>query len=568
MATTYTVPLAGPQNSFTNDQNYDVDIKQLYDDFIGAVDAIRSHVSVQNNPSIQGITSSIASNTPSNLVVDKDPQESRCHAFFRLLGLPVTDGKVLYSPGIDIPNNSNKTSVTAKIEIAKKVFKVPGMQILFDTREKIPRDFAAIFADQDVDATTLAMTLAEPREMNASTKNVKTGAFPDASLNNQSYINTMTTRFIVSAGVLPEDEQPDVGAPPGGISANRKHILFPFTVDPRIDFNVFPKRNTLAVPFLADKNQTKLTDGVYLTRPYIEKVCRDRFSGNNVTLSLGSHTQSIIQNIKNLPFIKDDALIKQAFGTSNNSTYTSEAVQFANYINSMRSILQQLNDAIHTIYPVLAADPKSNGVAQYNWMPIPNKQGPEYGSTTQDLLVQENDSRNTDQDLHIIKMIYSQALTNISNKLATLQIVDIGGAAFDGTEPTPDQNSTTANGDLTQQQITSAQNDRSSLTNAANAAIQTIEIIMGEFSGLGLIDVLVICATFWLVKPSTLLSLLDDTAINRMVTNAHLNSSDVLNRKNGVAQVGTALVDFQNTVKQVYDLCQQLWDDIRGSNGT
>lgn len=568
MPTTYTVPLAGPQNSFTNDQNYDVDIKQLYNDFIGAVDAIRSHVSVQNNPSIQAITSSIASNTPSNLVVDKDPQESRCHAFFRLLGLPVTDGTVLYNPGIDIPNNSNQAAVTAKIKIAEKVFKVPGMQILFDTREKIPRDFAAIFSDQDVDGSTLAMTLAEPRDMNASTKNVAVGTFPDTSLNDQSYINTMTTRLIVSAGVLPEDDQPDVGAPPSGISANRKHILFPFTVDPRIDFNVFPKRNTLAVPFLADKTQTKLTDGVYLTRPYIEKVCRDRFSGTNATLSLGTYTQGIIQNIKNLPFIQDDALIQQAFGSSNNTTYTSEAVQFANYINSMRSLLQQLNDAVHTVYPVLAADPSSNGVAQYNWSPVTNSQGPEFGSTTQDLLSQENDPRNTEQDLHIIKLIYSQALTNISNKLATLQTADIGGAAFDGTEPTPDQNSTTANGDLTQQQITSAQNDRTNLTNAANSAIQTIEIIMGEFSGLGLIDVLVICSTFWLVKPSSLLSLLDDTAVNRMVTNASLNSPDVVSRQKGGAQVNAALIDFQTTVKQVYDLCQQLWDDIRGSNGT
>ena len=66
-----------------DDQSYDVDIDKIYQNFIQEIDNYRSET-------------------------DGEKTESRCHAFYRILGLPVCDKKNIYSPGFDKPNNSNK----------------------------------------------------------------------------------------------------------------------------------------------------------------------------------------------------------------------------------------------------------------------------------------------------------------------------------------------------------------------------------------------------------------------------------------------------------------------------
>lgn len=539
-----------------DDQNYDVDINKIYQNFIVEIDKIRSHVSVQDNPSLQKITTLNTTTNTININVDKNVQESRCHAFYRLLGLPVTDGETLYSPGLDIPNNGNQTITGNKTTIAQKLFQnVPGIENLLNAREQIQRNFLSLFSLQDVDAMVLAMSLQDIRPLTISLSKIN-GIF-DKELNNQTYASKLTERLI------------PVVQNNGNFSTNvkvqRQHILIPFIVDPRIDLSVTPKRNRLAVPFLQDKSQTKLTDNVYLKRPYIEKVCRDRFDTSSKVATLGTHTQEIINNIKNNPFIKGNELIQQAYNP--NVAITSETVQFTNYFNAIRSVLNKLYESVRKVTPVLAADPNSNGEASFNWTPIPNTSGPEKGSSTRDLLSgQASDPSNTSKDLDIINLLYSQALANISNKLTTLQNVDLGGFAFDGTELTPDQNSSDSMGDLTQPQITMYQNQRTNETSAANDAIRTIEIIMGEFSGLGLLDILVISAAFWVVDKKDLLGMLDDIAIKRMLLNPNLQASEVTDRLSNGSNIGTSLLNFQNKVKEIFDICDSLYEQIKSEN--
>lgn len=539
-----------------DDQNYDVDINKIYQNFIVEIDKIRSHVSVQDNPSLQKITTLNTTTNTININVDKNVQESRCHAFYRLLGLPVTDGETLYSPGLDIPNNGNQTITGNKTTIAQKLFQnVPGIENLLNAREQIQRNFLSLFSLQDVDAMVLAMSLQDIRPLTISLSKIN-GIF-DKELNNQTYASKLTERLI------------PVVQNNGNFSTNvkvrRQHILIPFIVDPRIDLSVTPKRNRLAVPFLQDKSQTKLTDNVYLKRPYIEKVCRDRFDTSPKVTTLGTHTQEIIDNIKNNPFIKGNQLIQQAYNP--NVAITSETVQFTNYFNAIRSVLNKLYESVRKVTPVLAADPNSNGEASFNWTPIPNTSGPEKGSSTRDLLSgQASDPSNTAKDLDIINLLYSQALANISNKLTTLQTVDLGGFAFDGTELTPDQNSSDSMGDLTQPQITMYQNQRTNETSAANDAIRTIEIIMGEFSGLGLLDILVISAAFWVVDKKDLLGMLDDIAIKRMLLNPNLQASEVTDRLNNGSNIGNSLLNFQNKVKEIFDICDSLYEQIKSEN--
>jgi len=548
----------GPQDAFNENQNYDVDINKIYQDFVVEIDKMRSNVSVQNNPSLQSITAFNTSTSPANVKIETTPQESRCHAFYRLLGLPVSDGDSLYCPGFDQPNNSDQQLAAHKITIAGNLLEDPILSVI-NIRETVPRSYLSIFALQDVNAMALAMSSAEVRFFQAPLTSL-TGAF-DANLNHQIYTSNITQRLINNVHAS------DGYTLPTNINSfiQRFHILSPFIVDPRIDFNVYPKRNTIAVPFLADKSQTKLTENVYLKRPYIEKVCRDRFDASNTTAKLGPSLADIASNIKANPFFQDNSLIQSAF---NLDKITGATVQFANYFNAIRSTLKQLYKAIQTVRVVMAADPNSNNAAKYNWTPIPDKSGPEFGSTTRDLFSQQfNDPHNTKYDWSIIGVIYQQQLTSISNKLTTQQDVDIGGFAFDNIELTPDQNSTDALGDTNAAPIDTSQSERQSLTDAANEALKTIEIITGEFSGLGLIDIFVISAAFWIMDKTFLISLLDTIAVNRMITNANLQDPIALQAKNEpIHSPLDAIGNFQSQVLQIYQVVDLLWIQIQTQN--
>lgn len=550
-----TIKDAGPQEAYVDNQNYDVDIEKIYNNFIVEIDKIRSHVSVQNNPSLNDITTAKASQTPTNINVDQVPQESRCHAFYRLLGLPVTDGVSMYTPGYDKNNNSNKTINDSKLKIAQKLFENKKVKNLLDTKENSPRDYAAIFSNQDVNSIILTMSLAEVRPINASFNKI-VGIF-DTDENHQKYDCALAQRL--QSTITYNSKVADK------VSKNRSHILTPLIVDPRIDFNVYPKRNMLAVPFLKDKSDTILSDGIYLKRPYIEKVCRDRLDTRPKVVTLGTATQGIIDNIKTNPFIKDNALIQKAFDPAH---ITSETTQFANYFNSIRSVLVRMYESVNKLTPVLAADPFSNGTAAYNWMPIPSKTGPEGGCTTRDLLSdQSDDPNNTFLDKELLKLLYAQGLANISNKLTSVQDPDVGSFAFDGTELTPDNNSSDSMGDLIQSPIDSLVNDRKNFTDAANDAARTIEIILGEFSGLGLLDILVISSAFWVTDKKDLLGLLDDIAINRMLQYPYLQATEVKDRQANGPLIGDSLLNFQTRIKEIYDICSQLWLQIQVENG-
>lgn len=548
------MPIKEAPVQVADDQNYDVEIDKIYQNFIIEIDKIRSHVSVQDNPSLSVVITANVSQAPTNITVEQTPQESRCHAFYRLLGFPITDGTDLYSPGFDKLNNSDLNKTSVKNKIAINLFNIPKIKDLLDSRENDPRKFLSLFSVQDVDAMVLGMSLQDIRSLTSLSK--VSGAL-DSDLSHQSYVNDLGNRL--KNTVINNNNHatsPMIG--------NRRHILAPFIVDPRIDESITPKRNRLAVPFLADKSETKLTDNIYLKRPYIEKVCRDRLDTTPKITTLGQRTIDIINSIKSNDFISGNAIIQKAFDPNN---ITANTIQFANYFNAIRSVLCKLYESVRKVSLVLAADPKSNGQAHFNWTPIPNKFGPEKGSTTRDLITgQSSDPSNTPNDSQIINLLYTQGLNNISNKITTLQTADLGGFAFDGTELTPDQNSSDSFGDQIQSPITMYQNMRKDETDDANEAIRIIEIIMGEYSGLGLLDILVISSAFWVSDIKDILGMLDDTAIDRMLVVPNLQAAEVKARKTNGANVSDSLQNYQNKVKEIYDVCDQLYLQIKSEN--
>ena len=111
---------------------------------------------------------------------------------------------------------------------------------------------------------------------------------------------------------------------------------------------------------------------------------------------------------------------------------------------------------------------------------------------------------------------------------------------------------------------------RASTTSAAETALKTIEIIMGEFSGLGLADILAIYTALWTIDLDALVSMLDDEAFDRMYQFfPQLHCPNVVARAvsgTPVLDIITVLNQFEQKVKEIYSIMDKLLLDRLNNN--
>lgn len=506
------------QDARKEDQNFDIDIIKVYQNFILEIDSLRS-------------------------TKDKNLKESRCHAFYRLLGLPVSDGNEMYSPGFDKPNNNDTSTNNKKTRIATSINK--KMLSLMNDRENEPRKYLSIFSLQDVNATLLAVSSVEPRLFSASF--LKSTDFFDTNKDNQSYVIETVNRLYTEI-------QDTSSARATNILPTRYHFLKPLLVNSEIDNNVTPAKNRIAVPFLKSKSETKLNDNDYLKRPFIEKICRDRFNASSQTQNSGTYITDIINSIKNNSQINNSILIKSLNPSS------IEQIQFTNNLNIIRSMLGKLSKAIDDVNSVLNADPNNKNQPDYNWYPIPDKFGPEIGASTRELDQQIDNPHNTKKEKNLLDVQFQELIDDINNKFSQQTKVDLGGFAFDNSSFTPDVNSSDSLGNNKNSSLQYGLKTRQEICEKANEGLKQIEIIMGEFSGLGLCDILAITTALWIVDRDVLLNLLDDTAVTRMQEDKSLKV-DAFTRN-----VPDSLQKFETKVKEIFELMDKLYQDIRSQN--
>jgi len=81
------------QASYQDIQNFDIDIDKIYNDFILAIDKVRSYnntSSISSQSAISFFQSKNLSKLRSSVSTEITPQESRCHAFLRIIDLVLT----------------------------------------------------------------------------------------------------------------------------------------------------------------------------------------------------------------------------------------------------------------------------------------------------------------------------------------------------------------------------------------------------------------------------------------------------------------------------------------------
>lgn len=525
-----------PQNQYYDDQDVlSVDFDQLYSSFITSIDNLRSHFNALA-PNSQDL------NTPQY-------QESRCHTFYRMIGFPiVSDVSNFHSPGFDPNLNTDMSSSSSYAAIDKAVANNSAITGQFQSREQLVNDFSKLFSNGGVNAQASMLGSVFIRSFKSQFSGTPSLTQDPSQI---QIVNERVSEIVSFYGAQSFDPTVNAGSYP---ILTTRHFLKPFIIDPRIDATIRPIKNKICAPFLKDKSQTKIfsssTVSDNLQRPYIERVISVRFNNQNVTNKPGqAFIQSIIDNIRGDDQVTDQDLIKTTSNTLG-QLYSDELVVFKNYFKIIRSIIDTLVSSIRDVQHI-----RQN----INFDPIPDpKNGPESGTNGGQLsAIDPNDTNNTETEKNIVFLSQKQALNDITFDAGLQGVPDAGDFVFSNLDDSVFSMNKNVQKSYSDN-ITKLTDIRSQLGNEGIDSLRNIEIIMGEFSGLGLIDMIAIQAALWIMPENSLLGLIDTRAFARVQQfrpNINLNGAtqnDVL----------TSLTDFEGTLKTIYLLIQDYYDSI------
>lgn len=160
-----------PQSQSQATQNYSPNVQDMYADFVtgGAtpggsnagtnvgIDDLRAQVSVSvTGQTTANLIASLnidpTSTTPAGTPNTSTPtilaQESRAHAFYRIIGFPVVaaDMSTFYNPGFDIvlQNTPRNVTLSKKISVAKSVG--TAFETISQTREQYVANISKVFS--------------------------------------------------------------------------------------------------------------------------------------------------------------------------------------------------------------------------------------------------------------------------------------------------------------------------------------------------------------------------------------------------------------------------------------
>jgi len=485
--------MADNQDVYKNKQTIKLDINQIYDTFIKQIDSLRSFINV-NNPSNANLLNNIKSTGISinTLSIEEKYQESRIHAFYRLVGFPVLgSGDLFYNPGFDL---TKKTNITNEYKASVINNPIEGYYKFSSIKEDYySKTVKSFFRDQGIQSACYSLSIYNIRDFEYL--NTKYANPIDFEPESQSYevnlrdsLKRLLTEYEDSSGNKAES-----------LSSKRYHYLFPLMVDGRIDISCSKK---VAVPFVPDNTYLNVNEGYKAARPYLEKVIRERFDYNNNTKSLGDSFSNELNRIELQKIYNETDIIDKVYG---NDLYgLSEKNQFYRFINFSQAIAERIN------YCTSEINQTQN---KTYWVPIPSLDGPEFSITTENVFLESAKTLQSKLDLDICNIqtkIILQTLnsqinkTNDSNSIFTFD-------PFNATAQDKHQGSDS----ILDSELTKLIKYRSGAYKRSELALRELEILTGEFSGLGFIDIIVIITSLYLVDKIYILGLLDEDAYNR-----------------------------------------------------
>lgn len=592
-----------PPIAYQTDQNYDIDIKDAFTHFITgshapndndhgdilAIDDIRAKISVSVTgtktkdliASLNIDPNGIAATTSNTTTPVISAQESRCHAFYRILGLPVVapDGS-FYNPGYDIIKQKGVTrnlDLGTKITIANKI--TSSFEQISQAREAWAANTAKVFnTPASLEASVLALTSGSSDVNGPNVRKFSAPFINNSSFSPLNYDGTKQTYNTSNYFSLVGDRDvqllqykdssgntPNVNLTSPSVFLQHAHVIAPFSVDPRIDFSIGGSESEtvsgisrrIAVPFVPDAGYLKVNSTSNAMPPYIEHIIKIRLHQTDQVAEAGQAAGNIVDYVKSIKSIQDikigSTTVSNIF--SGNVFNISEQDAFEDYVLKIQALASKLGQSIRTVKA-------AQGL--YYWLPIPSVLGPEAGSDISEIIISSNFDSNlvTNEDFIIIK-------SSVSNFLSSLTV----GAA-DATS-TPDRSGNVTNasykfsfdsntsdslGNVAESNYNSlSKKRRSTLSNAADA-LQIIEMIMGEFSGFGLADLFAIVGALYVMPIGDLLGLLDSDAYGR--AQIILGSSIPAQ----TTPVSACLTSLANTVYAFYQIADATLQDYLNNN--
>lgn len=551
------------ETGYEDIQNVESDISTLFQTYIAPIEAIRSFA----RPTAS--SNSVITSAYQNLQINNNtPLESRAHAFYRMLGFPVaiSDGN-FYNAGF--PYFTGK--LDSKININTKFYSDP-LQTLINRREDLPIELKSIFQRQDLNSSVYTLILRHVKPFSV----IKTGAQPFdvdqqkysvkdrevevtvfASYNSQISDQIMGTADILGKTAIGPDFN-------GG-----QHILKPFLVDPRIVNTVMSDKNIIAIPFLKSKSDLQLEPGIYAQRPGIELIIRQRLQDEVKDSNFLANVQKILSGdnapgitTSDLDFetiqsavaaLADDNKISGDDVSNILQGFTSiQAVTVQSLVKLIKSCVFQLSQSIKVI---------DHAKMTMNWVPVPSINGPETGANGATLSRIGTNNASSELDNQIAELRIK--------KLNADRAVSQGNELGDFASPF-NANSGGENTKLYEDQLQELVQKRDKLANDAFQAMANIEIITGEVSGLGLVDILAIYMALWSIDIGSLLAFLDLDSFQRLVSN-NPDLASTANQNYGKSII-TALSDLEKKVINILSfadklLAQQLISPLQEEGG-
>jgi hypothetical protein len=501
--------------------------------------------------------------------IDKDgtradrPIESRIHGLLRFIGFPVVANGNFYNPGFP-PTQGRSQETRDKID---NDFESDG-----ETRDPIQlreRDYEqrlSVFSRRDL--TSAIYCLLQPSVkpfnlLNEDNQNIQIESRKQIFESLRSRNSNVDFSNVASAlGAVDSVGQTLTGV---------RHILRPFSLDPNITNAVQPDANIIAVPFLRDVQELTISDESVALRPGLELIIRerlrDRQSGEDARYlenlrnliagepTPGIFTEDSINDISlALTALADDNELSQATLNEFEQITNIQAYVISRLVKTIKQLTNVLFQSISFIQEISR---------QINWFPIVNELGPELDpreASTEARVIQNNIKRNPlDRRLIDLKAKRAAATSRITAR-----------ENFGNYASPFEINYNDTNIQELDRQIQAVSQQQTQLSEQALLALRNIEIITGEISGVGLIDILAIYVALWAMNEQGLISLLDDISFERLKTNfPELLVGAAADRDSSGTKddINTALTKFEDTLKNVLDFAQKEFENRSQTSG-
>lgn len=534
------------QANYKDNQSFEIDIELFYEDFIKQIDSIRGYVNIsspQNTKFLNNISASDFAGISGKLAIEKKFQESRIHAFYRLIGFPILgNNNQFYSPGFDAIKSdiffTRKQNKQYKLNIINNI-KSNFYEFSKEREEYYNTKIKQWYSYQDINTITYLLSSYNKRFFNSHIEKYE-GTF-DLNIDNQSYLvklsdslNRSLLEYSFFNGV--EDQFPTK------LISKRFHPIFPLLCDPRLDLSASKK---VCIPFPLNKSHTVISEVYEAPRCILEGIITERFNDGNLINKSGNGDSTFINNlnnfINNFTDIKDEFLIQKA---NEKFMYSpSEQEVFNKIINIIVSMIDEL---------ILAQKDIDFVTSNTYWTPICGLDGPEVELKSIEIQILSNPKFLSQLDKELAIFQKKDLLNSIIPQSAKQEEFSDNGLSLSGFVGSFFNSSAKFFGNAIKSSYDYLNKQKKYFDNKGNSALRKIEIIMGEFSGLGLCDIVAIIGGLYLVDRKYLLGLIDEDAFQRANNKLKLINFSQPTLEESMQELNKVIFSLYNIMEKIY----------------